>query len=139
MIQLLLYQINWRAILYLESVGTGRSSHPIFLPFRGNFLCFSSVEILESDLFQDNFTMALYSSGGVNDQWRATPCVVQETGMLPFFLSCDSDMWGQVEGFRCVQGRRGTPGDTKATGDSKDQLWIMHAHKWLLLRSRGLF
>ena len=92
MIQLLLYQINWRAILYLESVGTGRSSHPIFLPFRGNFLC------LESDLFQGNFTMALYSSGGLNDQWRATPCVVQETGMLPFFLSCDSDMIAWFKG-----------------------------------------
>ena len=40
MIQLLLYQINWPAILDLESVGTGPSSHPILLPFRGNFLCF---------------------------------------------------------------------------------------------------
>ena len=44
----------------------------------------------------------------------------------------------QVEGFKCVRGRRGRPGDTKATGDSKDQLGIIYAHKWLLSRSRGL-
>ena len=37
MMQLLLYQINWPAILDLESVGTGPSSYPILLPFRGNF------------------------------------------------------------------------------------------------------
>ena len=49
-------------------------------------------EILENDLFQDNFTMALYSFGGGNDQCRATSSAVQETGMLSFFLSCDSDM-----------------------------------------------
>ena len=42
MMQLLLYQINWPAILDLEIVGTGPSSYPILLPFRGNFLCFSS-------------------------------------------------------------------------------------------------
>ena len=36
MMQLLLYQINWPAILDLESVGTGPSSYPILLPFRGN-------------------------------------------------------------------------------------------------------
>ena len=73
MMQLLLYQINWAAILDLESVGTGPSSYPILLPFRGKFLCFSSCmfEILESDLLQDNFTMALYSFGGVNDQCGA--------------------------------------------------------------------
>ena len=65
----LLYQINWPAILDLKSVGTGPSSYPILLPFRGNFLRFSSgvFEILESDLFQDNFKMALYSFGGVNN------------------------------------------------------------------------
>ena len=73
MMQLLLYQINWPAILDLESVGTRPSSHPILLPFRGKFLCFSScvLEILESNLLQDNFTMALYSFGGVNDQCGA--------------------------------------------------------------------
>ena len=42
MMQLLLYQINWPAILDLESVGTGPSSYPILLPFHSNFLCFSS-------------------------------------------------------------------------------------------------
>ena len=35
----------------------------------------------------------------------------------------------QVEGFKCVRGRRGRPGDAKATGDSKDQLGIIHAYK----------
>ena len=30
------------------------------------------LEILESDLFQGNFAMALYSFGGVNDQCGAT-------------------------------------------------------------------
>ena len=55
-------------------------------------------EILESDLFQDNFTMAPYSFGGVNDQCGATSWAVQETGMLPFFLSCDSDMIAWFKG-----------------------------------------
>ena len=44
----------------------------------------------------------------------------------------------QVEGFKCVRVRRGRPGDIKATGDSKDQLGIIYANKWLLSRSRGL-
>ena len=35
----------------------------------------------------------------------------------------------QVEGFKCVRRRRGRPGDAKATGDSKDQLGIIHAYK----------
>ena len=34
----------------------------------------------------------------------------------------------QVEGFKCVRRRRGRPGDAKATGDSKDQLGIIHAN-----------
>ena len=69
MMQLLLYQINWSTILDLESVGSGPSSNPILLLFWGNFLCFSSgvFKILESDLFQENFTTALYFFGGVND------------------------------------------------------------------------
>ena len=48
-------------------------------------------EILESDLFQENFSMALYSFGGVNDQCSVTSWAVQETGMLPL-LSWGSDM-----------------------------------------------
>ena len=90
MMQLLLYQINWPTVLNLESVGTGPSSHPILLLFWGKFLCFSSgvFKILESDLFQDNFTMALYSFGGVNDQCSAMSWAVQDpTGMLAL-LSC---------------------------------------------------
>ena len=59
--QLLFYQIDWPAILDLESVGTGLSSDPILVPFRGNCFEFSSgvFEVLESDLFQDNFTMVI--------------------------------------------------------------------------------
>ena len=74
-------------------MGTGPSFRPILLPFRGNFFCFSSglFEILESDLFPDNFWIALSSFGGVNDQCSVTSWAVQETGMPPF-LSCDSDM-----------------------------------------------
>ena len=45
----------------------------------------------------------------------------------------------QVQGFRCVRGRRGRTGDAKAAGDSKYQLGIIYAHKWLLSWSRGLF
>ena len=87
---LLLYQINWPTILDLKSVGTGPSSHPILLLFWGIFLCFSSgvFKILESDLFQDNFTMALFSFGGVNVECGAKSWAVQDpTGMLAL-LSC---------------------------------------------------
>jgi len=64
-----------------------------FARFAEIFMSFSSgmFEALESDLFQDNFTMAFYSFGGVNDQYSATSRAVQETGMLPL-LSCDSGM-----------------------------------------------
>ena len=74
-------------------MGTGPSSRPILLPFRGNFFVFSSgvFEVLESDLFQDNFMMAFYSFGGVNDQCGVTLWAVQGTRMLPL-LSCDSGM-----------------------------------------------
>ena len=93
MMHLLLHQASWPAILDLKSVGTGPSSRPILLPFRGNFFCFSSrvFAILESGLFQDNFSMALFSFEGLNDQCSVTSWAVQETGMLPL-LSCDSDM-----------------------------------------------
>ena len=62
-------------------MGTGPSSGPILLQFRGNFFCFSSgvFEILESDLFQDNFSMGRYSFGEVNDQCGVTSWAVQET------------------------------------------------------------
>ena len=42
--------------------------------------------------------MALYSFEGVNDQCRATSWAVQETGKLPFFLSCHSDMTAWFKG-----------------------------------------
>ena len=48
-------------------------------------------EVLESDLFQDNFMIAFYSFGGVNDQCGVTLWDVQGTRMLPL-LSCDSGM-----------------------------------------------
>ena len=74
-------------------MGTGPSSRPILLPFRGIFFVFSSgvLEVLESDLFQDNFMMAFYSFGGVNYQCGVTLWAVQGTRMLPL-LSCDSGM-----------------------------------------------
>ena len=49
-----------------------------------------------SDLFQGNFSMALYSFGGVNDQCSVTSWAVQETGMLPL-LSCDSGMTARLK------------------------------------------
>ena len=36
-----------------------------------------------------------------------------------------------------ASGKRERPGHTKATGDSKYQLGIIHAHKWLLSQSIG--
>ena len=64
-----------------------------FSRFAGMFLCFTSgvFEVLKGDLFQDDFTMVLYSFGGVNDQCSVTSWAVQETGMLPLW-SCDSGM-----------------------------------------------
>ena len=38
-----------------------------------------------------------------------------------------------------ASGARGRPGHTKATGDPKYQLGIIHAHKWLLSQSSALF
>ena len=59
-------------------------------------MCFSSgvFKILESDLFQDNFTMALFSFGGVNDQYGAMSWAMQDlTGMLALLacLCCHGD------------------------------------------------
>ena len=48
-------------------------------------------EVLERDLFQDNFMMAFYSFGGVNYQCGVTLWAVQGTRTLPL-LSCDSGM-----------------------------------------------
>ena len=86
MMQLLLYQSNCPLVWTWRVWGLDR------VPVQ-SFLCFTSgvFEILESDLFQDNFSMALYSSGGVNDQCSVTSWAEKETGMLPL-LSCDSDM-----------------------------------------------
>ena len=64
-----------------------------FSGFAEIFSVFHQVfEILESDLFQDNFSLARYSFGGVNDQCGVTSWAVQETGMLIPLLSCDSGM-----------------------------------------------
>ena len=72
-------------------MGTGPSYCPD--PFPGIFLCSSSgvFEFVESDLFQDNFSMALYSFGEVNDQCGVISWAMQETGIVPL-LSCDSNM-----------------------------------------------
>ena len=43
----------------------------------------------------------------------------------------------QVEGFKCVRRRRGRPGDAKATGDSKDQLGIIHGAQMALIAVYG--
>ena len=89
------------------------------------------LEIVESDKFQDNFTMALCSFGGVNDQCGATSWAVHETGMIPL-LSCDNDMTAWLKDKykgSGASGTRGRPGGTKAAGDSIDQIGIIHTHK----------
>ena len=91
--------------------------------------------------FKGNFTMALCSFGGVSDQCGATAWAPHETGMVPL-LSCENDMTEWLkEKYKGsgASGARGRPGNTKAAGDSKYLLGIIHAHKWLLLRSSGLF
>ena len=85
--------------------------------------------------------MALCSFGGVSDQCGATAWAPHETGMVPL-LSCENDMTEWLkEKYKGsgVSGARGRPGHTKRTGDSKYLLGIIHAHKWLLSRSSGLF
>ena len=85
--------------------------------------------------------MALCSFGGVSDQCGATAWAPHETGMVPL-LSCQNDMTEWLkEKYKGsgASGARGRPGHTKATGDSKYLLGIIYAHKWLLLRSSGLF
>ena len=89
---LLLHQVSWPAILDLKSVGTGPSSRPILLPFRGNFFCFSCVFFMwvcKAICFMIIlFLMALYSFGGENGQCGVTSWAVQETGMLPLLSCC---------------------------------------------------
>ena len=93
MMQLLLYQINYPPFWTWRVWGLDRVPVQSFSCFAGIFLCFTSdvFEVLEGDLFQDDFMMAFYSFGGVNDQCALTSWAVQETGMLPL-LSCDSGM-----------------------------------------------
>ena len=68
------------------------------------------LEIVESDKFQDNITMALCSFGGVNDQCGATSWAVHETGMMPL-LSCDNDMTAWLKGKYKGQVRQGREED----------------------------
>ena len=84
MMQLLLYQINWPAILDFESVGTGPSSYLILLPFRGNFCVFHQV----CSKFQKAICFRIIL------RWHFIPSwAVQETGMLPLLSSsCYSDV-----------------------------------------------
>ena len=85
--------------------------------------------------------MALCSFEGVSDQFGATAWAPHETGMVPL-LSCENDMTEWLkEKYKGsgASGTRGTPGHTKGAGDSKYLLGIIHAHKWLLSGSSGLF
>ena len=101
----------------------------------------SRVCFIRCKKFKGNFTMALCSFGGVSDQCGATAWAPHETGMVPL-LSCENDMteWlKQKYKGSGASGTRGRPGHIKRTGDSKYLLGIIHAHKWLLSRSSGLF
>ena len=78
--------------------------------------------------------MALCCFGGVSDQCGATACAPHETGMVPL-LSCENDMTEWLkEKYRGAgaSGARGRPGHTKAAGDSKYLLGIIHVQKRLL-------
>ena len=69
--------------------------------------------------------------GGVNDQCSATSWAVHETGLITL-LSCDNDMTAWLKDKykgSGASGARGRPGGTKAAGDSKDQIGIIHVHK----------
>jgi len=113
-------------------VGTGPGSHSSSV---------SRVCFVRCKKFEGNFTMAICSFGGVSDQCGATSWAAHETGMVSL-LSCEIDMTEWLkEKYKGsgASGSRGRPGHTKATGDSKYQLGIIHAHKWLLSRSSGLF
>ena len=79
----------------------------------------------------------------MHDQCSVTSWAMQETGMLPLW-SCDSGMTAWLKHKQkgsSVSGEEeeGRPGNTKATGDAKDQLGIIHVHKWLLSRFTELF
>ena len=106
MMQLLLFQLARH--LDIGKCGDWIGFPFNFSPFSREFLSFSSQcsKFQKANLFQGNLKMALFSFGGVNDQCGATSWTVQETGMFPS-LSSNNDMTeGQVEGLRCVQGRR---------------------------------
>ena len=110
---------------------------PIVLSFRGY------VSSARCKKFEGKFRVALCSFGGVIDQRGATSWAAHETGMLPL-LSSEIDIhdWmvkGKVQWVMCIQVKTWSYQLTKATGDSKYQLGIIHAHKWLLSRPSGLF
>ena len=87
--------------------GLDRVPIQFFSLFAGVFEFFIPVfEILESNLFQGNLKITLFSFGGVNDQCGATSWTVQETGMFPSSSSNNDMTEGQVEGLRCVRGER---------------------------------
>ena len=123
--------IIWPAILDI-----GESGDLTGFPFFFSRECFIRCKKCEG-----NFTMAICSFGGVSDQCGATSWAGHESGMTPL-LSCENDRteWlkEKYKGSGAC-GARGRPGHTKATGDSKYQLGIIHTHKWLLSQSSGLF
>ena len=68
------------------------------------------LEIVESDKFQDNFTMALCSFGGVDDQCGATSWAVHETRVI-LLLSCNNDMTAWLKDKYQSQVRQGREED----------------------------
>jgi len=68
------------------------------------------LEIVKSDKFQDNFTMALCSFGGVDDQCGATSWAVHETRVI-LLLSCNNDMTAWLKDKNQSQVRQGREED----------------------------
>ena len=64
----------------------------------------------------------------------------KQEGFLCFSCEIDMTEWlkEKYKGSGASEARK-RRGHIKATGDSKYQLGIIHAHKWLLSRSSGLF
>ena len=106
-------------------MGTGPSSHSSSV---------SRVCFVRCKKFEGNFTMALCSFGRGSDQCGATSWAAHETGMVPL-LSCEiytTEWLREKYNGSGASGARKRPGHTQATGDSKYQLGIIHAYKWLL-------
>ena len=130
MMQLSLHQVSWPAILDLKSVGTGPSPRRILLPFRGNFFCFSSgvFEILESDLFRDNFffdgTLFLWR-GKWPVQCHVIGCARNRNASF-VVLSCASDMTAWLKHKQKGSGVSG----------KKRKNWRCQSYRWFKISVR---